>query len=96
MIPFTKFFPKQFPQKLSGTHDNHPARVFLKNAASPFRQIPASNPNVMQPILKNENEKPALPFILAESSPSGSRSPVQKRLLAHFFKPDSCRIPPNR
>jgi len=42
-----------------------------KNSGEPemphrtFRHVPASNPNLMRPTLKNENEKTALPFILA-------------------------------
>jgi len=86
-------FPGNFPKNFSGTRDNPPVRVFSKNAASRLlRGFLHPNPHPMQPTLKNENEKTALPFIPRDLSPSGSRSPVQTVLKTVFFKPDLCRI----
>jgi len=65
MIDSTKFFPKQFPKKFSGTHNNRPVPNFLKKPHRTFRQIPASTPNLMQPTHKNRNDNTALPFIPA-------------------------------
>jgi len=91
--------PKIFPelsQKIFPAHAMNPRfAIFQKCRIAHFARIPASKPHLMQPTLKNENEKTALPFIPAEPSPSGKRSPVQKVLLADIYGPDSCRIQPN-
>jgi len=62
---FPKFFPKNFSGtftiNLSGTRDERTVRDSLKMPHRFCRQVPASNPNLMQPTL---NPSPYWPYYI--------------------------------
>jgi len=86
MNPSTKFFPKQFPQKLFPklSQKIFPAHamnarfaIFRKCRIASFARIPASTPRFMQPTLKTGMKKTALPSRPAEPRPSALPAPSQ-------------------